>query len=51
MSALLQDHIDKKLVKAAWKSSFIADKKNYKQIGAVLQVHLGQYHTVHTNFI
>ena len=41
MSALLQDHIDKKLVKVAWKSSFIADKQNYEQIQAVLQVYLG----------
>lgn len=36
--SLLQEHLDKKVIKVAWKSPLIADTQNYKQMYTVLQV-------------
>lgn len=36
--SLPQEHLDKKVIKVAWKSPLIADTQNYKQMYTVLQV-------------
>lgn len=36
--SLPQEHLDKKVIKVAWKSPLIADTQNYKQMNTVLQV-------------
>ncbi|KAL9986840.1 hypothetical protein ACROYT_G001046 [Oculina patagonica] len=41
------DHLDEKLMKGAWKCSFIAEKQNCKEMGTVLQDSISSHPRVH----
>lgn len=41
------EHLDKKVMKVAWKSPLIADKQNYKQMYTVLQDSISSHPRVH----
>lgn len=47
LQRLWGDRLDKKIVKGAWKCSFIADKMNYPQLGAVLQESISSHPRIH----
>lgn len=42
-----EEHLDKKVIKVAWKSPLIADTQNYKQIYTVLQDSISSHPRVH----